>query len=516
MLTPSLSYTTGSPFSDGRSFFGQRSQSTDAVRRLAGVHDHQHHPDSGSTFTVTPIFSRSTHRRHLGQALFDVAAFNVTGSYVETRSNENDAFADYFGLSPEFQSFVSFGPKIHSYLLEADLFWNLSKWCPGWYIEFTLPVGTTRWDVDLEEDIYFESKNSPFPAGYQSVSTTPLPVAYTSFTQAIQGHRSFGAVKDGLLHSTLNGPHSKGGFADLNIIIGWDFCLQKKCHASVNMHIVAPTGSRPEGTVLFEPIFGNGKHWEVGLGFTGHIIVWETANGQELGMYTDITVSHFFKNKQRRTFDLKPYRFGSRYILAKEFDEAGSFTGTVTPVANFTTLDCHVHNTLSLDAAFMFGYTYDRFVFDVGYDGWIKTKDHISLAECIPSNKYGLKGIQNVAIPGTVTLVDTTESTATFTEYAIDKTNPDITKALHADAHPIFVSTDDIDTGSAAMPLAVTHKLFFYIGYSDHHACNKRITPFFGICTELEFEGMNRHATAYHEPSTLTQLTVWLRGGIEF
>lgn len=514
--------STGSPFSDGRTFFTQRSQSTDSVRRLAGVHEHQHHPDSGSTVTLTPIFSRSLHRRHLGQYLFGVdGAFDVTGSFVGDRDNEDDAFADYFGLSPEFQSFVEFTPKIHSYLVEGDAFINLNRWRRGLYVEITVPVGSTRWNPGLHEEISYESLNNPFPAGYQSIGNLPLSVPYTSFTQAIQGHRSFGAIKDGLLFNTIDGEsHTKTGCADLRIILGWDFCLKQAGHAGFTFLVVAPTGSRPNGEFLFEPVLGNGKHWELGVGFTGHLIIWDELNGQELGIYTDIMLSHLFNARQRRTFDIKPNGFGSRYILAKQFDNTGNFTGTVIPVANISTLDCHVKNLLQLDASVMFGYTYNTFIFDIGYNGWVRSKDIINITGCFPSYQYGLKGTQNVYNTTTDTLVNATESTATFTEYALDKNDPIATAAIqaaHADPQVVLLTAQNIDTASAASPLAVTHKLFFYIGYSDlQKTLCKRVIPFFGFCAELEFEGMNRHATVYHDPSTMAQFTFWLRGGIEF
>ena len=58
-----------------------------------------------------------------------------------------------------------------------------------------------------------------------------------------------------------------------------------------------------------------------------------------------------FNSRQRRSFDLinpsDPENlyfkgFGTRYILAKEFDMFGNYTGTTVPTIDITTLECDV------------------------------------------------------------------------------------------------------------------------------------------------------------------------------
>src|SRR5436190_1215811 len=73
----------------------------------------------------------------------------------------------------------------------------------------------------------------------------------------------------------INCAQTKTGFAGLEWILGYDFISKETAHFGLNFRVTAPTGSRTKGKYFFEPRVGNGKLWEVGLGFTGHVQIWE-------------------------------------------------------------------------------------------------------------------------------------------------------------------------------------------------------------------------------------------------
>jgi len=58
--------------------------------------------------------------------------------------------------------------------------------------------------------------------------------------------------------------------------LGYNFLLCPDAHIGVSFYAAAPTGNRPLGAFLFEPIIGNGKHWEVGAGLTSHTNIWKS------------------------------------------------------------------------------------------------------------------------------------------------------------------------------------------------------------------------------------------------
>lgn len=509
----------------GLSFFSPRSQSTDAARRLAGMHTHLYQCDARdffSLFTITPIYTRSTWPRHIAETLFGHEEVSVTGSYdafsssndIQERS-DHDILADYFGLSPNFKSSVILNPRLQNALLEGDLYVGLDCIQPGMYFRAILPVGWTQWKLGLNEIIAYDSENTPFPAGYQSAGPDDLPITIFSFSQAIAGHKPFGAISTGYVNDIFGQSHTKTGASDLYMQLGWNIVLEPDWHVGINAQGVAPTGSRPEGVYLFEPILGNGKHWELGFGVSGHTTIWEDILNQSLNVYLDLNFTHIFKARQHRTFDLKRNGFGSRYILMKVFED-GLFQGNVIPVGNVTRLACNVHCDAQFDGVVMLAYTYKNFLLDIGYDGWVRTRELISLHESFSTNTYGLKGIQNVYNEITDTVDQKTESIATLEEVPVNPDDPNSIKNARADIVPTFISIEDVDPFSAASPMVLTHKLFVYLGYDNHVDTESSCAIFFGIGAEIEFEGINRHLTAVPNRQTLSQWMLWARGGIDF
>lgn len=492
------------PALDGVSFFSPRPQNVNAARDIAGWHPHIHKFGAEKTyvvFAIVPAFNQSVRAERIARALFNTDTLSIAGSQVVGRGTHN-ILADLFGLSPAFQSTVKLKPLIRSLVVDAGIYIGLDSWVKGLYVRAHAPATWTKWNLQLKEDVFDNGSGTPFPAGYMDIGeVTP---AAQSFIEAIKGELTFGQVQEGIAFGKIDGAQSKSGLADIHLALGWNFILRETEHAGLNIFISAPTGSRPKGEFLFEPLVGHVKHWACGIGFTGHVVVWEKDADQEVGLFVDINLSHLFRAKQKRSFDLKENGFGSRYLLLKEFDATGAFTGKVIPAINKTTLDCTVRADIMADIVFMFGYTYKGIVFDIGYNGWIRSKEKISLKGAIEQNRFGIKGIQNV------TNINT-QSTATLTGNNLADQNN-----LADDPSPQFISTEDINAKSAASPLLITHKLFFHLGHTWHEWDNHKAVPFIGVGVEIEFEGINERNTAQPDKTTMGQWGVWGKGGFSF
>ena len=165
----------------------------------------------------------------------------------------------------------------------------------------------------------------------------------------------------------------------------------------------------------------------------------------------------------------------------------------------------------------MFGYSKDGFVFDLGYNGWIKSREKITLDtctidECVPArtfalDTFGLKGIQNVTLQ-TGELSDVTQSTATVFGNDFDQ------QAIITDSlSPVFISPQSINLRSASFPLAITHKIFTYFGHAWDQRDDQRIAPFFGVGGEIEFEGVNERNTKEPKKNSMAQWGVWFKAG---
>jgi hypothetical protein len=161
-----------------------------------------------------------------------------------------------------------------------------------------------------------------------------------------------------------------------------------------------------------------------------------------------------------------------------------------------------------IDGTFMFGYTNNTLVLDIGYNAWMRSKDKISLHDHIPENKFGIKGIQNVYDIDTMLLDNSTQSMATIAGNSLD------TQQFVKDEVPVFINTADLNLRSAASPFLLTNKIFFYLGYKAPVTCH--IAPFFGAGYEIEFEGINERSTVVPFRNTLSQCTFFLKGGTIF
>jgi hypothetical protein len=135
-------------------------------------------------------------------------------------------------------------------------------------------------------------------------------------------------------------------------------------------------------------------------------------------------ITHLFKAKQERTFDLKCKPL-SRYMLAQRlltptaageqlipntpiFDVFNAAGADYAPVANFSTRDVKVSIGVQGDLVAMFNYTCRGFSWDLGYNFWAMSSSKISVScddDCdtscgivpFPVNTWALKGDASVA-----------------------------------------------------------------------------------------------------------------------
>jgi hypothetical protein len=326
--------------------------------------------------------------------------------------------------------------------------------------------------------------------------------------------------------------------ADIQMALGWNFWCDEDYHAGFNIRAVAPAGTRPEGCYLFEPIVGNGKHWELGGGFSGHWVAWRSEDEERsCAFYLDANVTHLFKAKQCRTFDLcgKPL---SRYMLAAQFKTnttlasgvahvntpVKQFQGTYHPLANLTTIPVDVSVGVQGDLALMFQYLHNNWSFDLGYNFWGKSCEKIEFrCDCpcpFAENTWVLKGDSfmygftrdgTLVSPGTA--LSSSQSCATIYKgtnqsvtngnrnYGIN--NPELawtsggsalyvytnlpnattSNTVYTSHEPVFIKTCDIDRCSAQTK-GISHKLFAHFDYTWRD--REDWIPYLGVGGEVE------------------------------
>lgn len=480
------------------SYMSPRSQGTNAAHDCITLHELVSREVPTTPYgmiDIQPAYQRAFNTASIANYFFGDNVFEVSGSLANDKP-ESAILADYFGLSQKYDSDVTACPFMRNILCDISGWFCYHRW----YIHVDAPFCWTKTSMNLCERVRANTTD-PYPANY--MDTDPITPPYANFIEAISSGQDFGQV-----HARSYGNAANclchAGLADFHGVIGYKLVDRFRGHASLGLCLGIPTGNQPCPEYLFPPIVGNGHHWQLGVVFTGDGLLWERNGNQRVEVVVYVTLEHLFKNRQMRSFDLKRNCYGSRYILAKEFDEHSIYADSMFPAINVTTRCCDVSVSFQCDAAILAGYRYKGLRVALGYDAWVRSHEKIACIDPLPENTYALKGIQNIGRP--------TQSKATI--YG----NPFADQALVADSpSPIFFNTGDLNPESAATPLAFTNKVFFNLQYAwrDNPQDPKHMHPYLGTGFSVEFVGANEPQYQFYKP-TISQWSVWAQTGLMF
>lgn len=473
-----------------------RSQSVDSARDIVGLTDKINIYDMENLYITSALTvegTRSFDSDALSHCLFglidpsvtasDELSVAVTGSQVPDRG-ATDWLADYFGLSTTYQSRLFFKPRVSNLIVDFGAYVGLDEWLCGLYFWGHAPLVITRWGLNFREEVNNDLALQGYPAGYFSPNAIPA-TNLVAQAQDFFSDLDVPTISPDLPFEPLNyarleqARQHKTALAEIQMALGYNFILTDCYYLGLNFRVYAPTGNRPKGEFAFEPIVGNGKHWEVGAGIMANYMFWRSEDDESsLGFYMVGNFTHLCRATQWRTFDLvgKPV---SRYMLAQRLGtpvlnlfsapnqgsvanisqpEAQLRTGnqpqfTYTPVANLTTIPVHVSSPIQVDISALFNYSACGLSVDVGYNFWARACEKISInyktgpLRLESGNVWALKGDANVfgfeATPSdSPVALSATQSTATIHAGTNngDAQNPGIDNAEFA-----FFNTNDAD-----------------------------------------------------------------------
>ena len=375
--------------------------------------------------------------------------FNVKGSAVPGRGNF-DLFADYFGLAPDFSSTVAVKPRISNVIVDFDLYLGLDEWLCGLYFEAHAPFVHTSWKLDLCESVSTRGSLG-YPAGYFAPVAIPNGSLLPSFSSFVSDGAT-PTLGNGIVFEPLQSARlsrhilTKNRLSDIEWALGWNFLMDEDYHFGLNIRGSIPTGNRPHGCFLFEPMVGNGHHWALGGGLNAHYTLWRCDEyDSSFSFWLDARIYHLFRTRQTRTFDLigRPL---SRYALAQRVGTpvgpnlaSGAvaspvaatvqFQNAFIPLANLSTLDVKVSVPVIGEVTAFFNYTHCNWSVDFGYNFYGSSCEKINLdCDCpgrLASGRvYALKGdafvfgfgatnATNPALSGAPIALVATESAAT-------------------------------------------------------------------------------------------------------
>lgn len=486
----------------GKTFFNQRSQGSNLPRWMVGQAHHTHLCDTdciNGSLAIIPHFFQSFNPKDNGTWFF----FNGTNTMRFSNAGTGDVFARNFFLNDNFDGAVTANPIVKNFVVDLNFYLGLDEWVRGLYFRVDVPVNWTSWDMRLTETSTSEGTTI---AADKLGNTAAQPSPRKSIKEAWKGKlldvTNFPDLKQEMRYARIDGKQTKASVADITFMLGYDFVCNECSNFGAYAIIIAPTGTRPDGEFVFEPVVGNGRHVEAGAGIEGHFELWNNGCDQSFGIYFNGFATHMFRTKQKRTFDLKNNGIGSRYLLIKRFNPSVNppvYAGEVLFGPNVLTRDIRVSNDVHGEGAFMFDYQHCGLTFDVGYNIWGRTKDKISITETIPLNTFGIQGntnarLDNAGMP--IAGANNTQSQSTIAgNFGPVEVSP----------NAVFLRTEDLNIESAEHPGSLSHKVFAHLGYTWE---NCDYLPFLGIGGEVEFSG--------HGNRALDQWGVWIKGGFSF
>lgn len=361
------------------------------------------------------------------------AQITVQGSQVANRA-EKAWLADYLYLPCDFTGSFRIQPRIQNVVVDLDFYLGLDEWVNGMYFRVYGPVNWTKWQTNFCTTNDTTGTGTCAAGKFTPSGTEPFLTTIESYFAG-----SAPAVTEGVTFNPLrfaklpNCDTTETGFADLRLLLGWNFLQDEDYNLGAYIAAAAPTGNKRRASYVMQPVVGNGNHWELGGGITGQYVFWRSEDEEKhFGFYFDACMSHLFDAKEQRTFDLVG-KDNSRYMLAAKFKKnlgtdipnlasatsaasvsaATAAAGTTslpafifdkqfTPVANLSTVEVDVSIGIQADVVAMFNFTSRGFSWDLGYNFWGRNCESFdcpsSCNPCNPenlfetSNSWALKG----------------------------------------------------------------------------------------------------------------------------
>jgi hypothetical protein len=370
-------------------FVSFRSQGQDLARQRVGMIGHEYTYNASTdeevslfkgAASLTAEYTRSFNGDDLANNLFGCYyltgcnKLNITGMNIPGTRAATDLAADWFYLPADYQGSITFEPVIQNFNADLNLYWSMDKWVNGMFFRVSAPLTWTKWDLgacfkttvsglDAEGVTYLHNAENFFCS---KGIPTQTGVTYNPLTCA----RFCGC----------NGcdENTKTRLADIHADLGWNFLLDQDYHLGLFARVVAPTGNKAHAEWLFEPIVGNGGHWELGGGLTGSAILWRNQEeDKHFGFYVDANVTHLFNAKQNRVFDLKNLPL-SRYMYATKNGQTSNYA----PIANLTSCEMKVNVAVQADITAMFNYTSGNWSYDLGYNFWARSCEKFDCNSC--------------------------------------------------------------------------------------------------------------------------------------
>lgn len=557
-----------------------RSVSDNIARYLLGweiLIDQQRDHNYG-VIAIIPEVSESFRQERIAQVLFGdiinerTTTFKVSGSLVRERAS-TEWLADYFGLPPDFESVVRVQPTVRNTLLDIGAYVGLHDYVPGLYVFIHGPLVYTKWDLNLCEAV-IATGSKGYDPGYFSPQAVERDDLLNCFSQYLYGNTP---TIENLTVQSLNFQRACNKslrvikVADIQAMAGYDWFASEYSHLASFLFFSVPTGNRPNGRYIFEPIAGNGHHGQIGFGITGHVqLCYNDVTCEEILLLGGFVFTHLTSAQQCRVFDLCN-KHASRFMLATQLTtditdnlvgQSGlqlktpftQFSGTVSPVTNLTASSVRCNIPWQFDSTLILSYRKGHLTWSLGYGIFARAAENIIRCKnAVLDDKnqywalkgdaqvYGFTQDANETVPLSISMSRATINRAGNVRSTVGttiSTNPLIdNKALafsdsgatllldqvggtqiNTSLNAKILRSPDIDLLSAVSSI-FSQKIVGQITHTNIGGCTT-IVPYFGFGAQVEL-GPRHGPTVPTDTHTivngaLSTWSVWLKAGAAF
>jgi len=336
---------------------------------------------------------------------------------------------------------------------------------------------------------------------------TTTPVQSLTMTQALAGQSFLPAtsqikrMKNGL----VDGIQSTGAhFSDTEITAGYNFiCPYNRSVVSIGGRLSAPTGNKPQGVYVLEPINGRGGNWGIGGYLAANIFVWKGSDNRELFINFMSDAMHLCKTSTIRSYDLISNGHGSKYLLVADYSN-NIYQNSIQNLVNISTLGSESSFSVEADIALSLSYISKGFTADLGYNYWGRAKENLTISGKFDEQRYailGRQGLTNTASPYLATTLCQPTATINNSEDRVNSVSGSIVDGTIATNR--ISGSDAFNTEIAGQYTAMTSKIFAKIGYTwiESNSC-----PFLNLMSECELSTISNNA--------LPQWGIILMGGV--
>lgn len=377
-------------------------------------------------------------------------------------------FASRLTLKPE-QSVIGLGLVYQ----HEFCFWEMEHW-----ISVSGAITRVRNTAGLEENI---QRAGEF--------FTVEPLAGTNLTQNLHTMQQALVQSDWEFGKIDNKKRSKTRLAFIQIQVGEVWVDTECCHLEPYIGITIPTGNRPKGEYLFEPVVGNGGHFGFLWGGSGGGLIWEDdCRDMIIEFESEIIMQYLLKRTHTRSVDLrnKPWsRYIEIYASRAQANQAITLSqGTdaqamqsiflASPGINLLTLDLEVRPGFNFTSnmAFVFTHCLEGSGFDaeLGYNFYARQAECVSLK----NNFSPQAAIKDSVGMGVTNPVRDITNDLLLNEASVRNlmgTGNFNTEGIAAAYDRGIISQSDLNLDSATHPCMISHTLYGAFGYHYNEWC---------------------------------------------